>query len=335
MFWRLLEREADWLPPWRDLLRVYRRLEARGEIRGGRFVAGFSGEQFALPDAIGALREVRRKPASGALVSLSGADPLNLAGILTPGPKLAALTGNRLLYRDGLPVALLAGGEVQFLETLDAGQRMGGAQGAAARRRAGSAASHRCGGSRGARGQVQAFRARAGIDAELSAKLTRRALPAFSMPLRELDGHSFRAVDEHQLAGMKIHDLVAGLEPVRPQLRVFSFDVADRKADVVHAELVQVADVRIGQGLGVTVAQQLDLRAGRDVLQDQRDVLGFDARNTHVARERLARDGDGHRFLEPQDREERLGALGIAHDDGQMVEMLAIVFLPARAQLLI
>ena len=58
VFWRLLEREADWLPPWRDLLRVYRRLEARGEIRGGRFVAGFSGEQFALPEAVGALREV-------------------------------------------------------------------------------------------------------------------------------------------------------------------------------------------------------------------------------------------------------------------------------------
>ena len=65
VFWRLLEREAGWLPPWRDLLRVYRRLEARGEIRGGRFVAGFSGEQFALPEAVGALREVRRKPRVG------------------------------------------------------------------------------------------------------------------------------------------------------------------------------------------------------------------------------------------------------------------------------
>ena len=95
------------------------RSSGAGEIRGGRFVAGFSGEQFALPDAIGMLREVRRQQASGALVSLSGADPLNLAGILTPGPKLAALTGNRLLFRDGLPIALLAGGEVQFLETLD------------------------------------------------------------------------------------------------------------------------------------------------------------------------------------------------------------------------
>jgi ATP-dependent helicase Lhr and Lhr-like helicase len=120
VFWRLIEREAPWLPPWRDLLRVYRRLEARGEIRGGRFVAGFSGEQFALPDAVGMLREVRRRPPSDDWISLSGADPLNLAGILTPGPKLAALTGNRLLYRGGLPVALLAGGEVLFLTDLDA-----------------------------------------------------------------------------------------------------------------------------------------------------------------------------------------------------------------------
>jgi len=120
VFWRLIEREAPWLPPWRDLLRVYRRLEARGEIRGGRFVAGFSGEQFALPDAVGMLREVRRKPASDEWISLSGADPLNLAGVLTPGPKLAALTCNRLLYRDGLPVALLASGEVQFLVDFDA-----------------------------------------------------------------------------------------------------------------------------------------------------------------------------------------------------------------------
>jgi ATP-dependent Lhr-like helicase len=119
VFWRLLEREAAWLPPWRDLLRVYRRLEARGEIRGGRFVAGFAGEQYALPDAIGLLREIRRKPPSGEWISLSGADPLNLVGILTPGIKLAALTGNRVLYRDGLPVALFAGGQAQFLETLD------------------------------------------------------------------------------------------------------------------------------------------------------------------------------------------------------------------------
>jgi ATP-dependent Lhr-like helicase len=119
VFWRLIEREAAWLPRWRDLLRVYRRLESRGEIRGGRLVAGFSGEQFALPDAIATLRETRRQPAAGALVSVSGADPLNLVGVLTPGPRLAALTGNRVLYRDGLPIALLAAGKVQFLETLE------------------------------------------------------------------------------------------------------------------------------------------------------------------------------------------------------------------------
>ena len=115
VFWRLLAREADWLPPWRELLMCCRRLEARGEIRGGRFVAGFSGEQYAAPEAITLLREARRKPREGHYVSLSGADPLNLVGILTPGARLPSLSGNRVLYRDGVPVALLAGGEVSFL----------------------------------------------------------------------------------------------------------------------------------------------------------------------------------------------------------------------------
>jgi ATP-dependent Lhr-like helicase len=119
VFWRLLEREADWLPPWRDLLRVYRRLEARGEIRGGRFVSGFAGEQFALPEAVGKLREARRKAQTGELISVSGADPLNLVGILTPGGRLAALTGNRLLYRDGVPIACLAGGAVTMLAAVE------------------------------------------------------------------------------------------------------------------------------------------------------------------------------------------------------------------------
>jgi ATP-dependent Lhr-like helicase len=123
VFWRLLAREAAWLPPWRDLLRVYRRLEGRGEIRGGRFVAGFTGEQYALPHAIGMLRETRRRPPTNEFVSLSGADPLNLTGILTPGPRLAALTGNRLLYQDGLPIAWLSGGEVVFLKELATSER--------------------------------------------------------------------------------------------------------------------------------------------------------------------------------------------------------------------
>jgi ATP-dependent helicase Lhr and Lhr-like helicase len=118
VFWKLLTREADWLPPWRDILICCRRLEARGEIRGGRFVAGFSGEQFATPEAIGLLRDVRRKPATEQYVSLSAADPLNLVGILTPGPRLSSLAGNRLLYRDGLPVATLAAGEVNYLVDL-------------------------------------------------------------------------------------------------------------------------------------------------------------------------------------------------------------------------
>jgi ATP-dependent Lhr-like helicase len=118
VFWRLLAREADWLPPWRDLLMCCRRLEARGEIRGGRFVASVTGEQYAAPEAIGLLREARRKPREGRYVSLSGSDPLNLVGIVTPGARLPALAGNRVLYRDGVPVALLAGGEVQFLTEL-------------------------------------------------------------------------------------------------------------------------------------------------------------------------------------------------------------------------
>jgi ATP-dependent Lhr-like helicase len=119
VFWKGLQREAAWLPPWRELLRVLRRLEARGDIRGGRFVAGVSGEQFALPEAVGVLRETRRAALTGAFVSISGADPLNLVGIVVPGPKVAALTGNRVLFRDGGPVAALIGGEIQWLETLE------------------------------------------------------------------------------------------------------------------------------------------------------------------------------------------------------------------------
>jgi ATP-dependent Lhr-like helicase len=120
VFWRLLAREADWLPPWRELLTCCRRLEARGEIRGGRFVAGFSGEQYAAPEAITLLRAARRQPADGHYVSLSGADPLNLVGLLTPGARLPSLSANRVLYRDGVPVALFAGGEVSFLTGLAA-----------------------------------------------------------------------------------------------------------------------------------------------------------------------------------------------------------------------
>ena len=108
VFRRLVTRETL-LTPWRDILRVYRRLEARGEIRGGRFVGGFSGEQYALPEAVGLLRSVRRAAPAGELVAVSGADPLNLIGIVTPGDVVAGLATNRILYRDGIPVAVREG----------------------------------------------------------------------------------------------------------------------------------------------------------------------------------------------------------------------------------
>ena len=117
VFKRLLEREGMALP-WRVLLRFYHRLEARGDIRGGRFVAGISGEQFALPEAIGMLRAIRRTGAQESLISVSAADPLNLAGIIVPGTRITAHTSNRILYQDGAPIAALESGETRFLVDL-------------------------------------------------------------------------------------------------------------------------------------------------------------------------------------------------------------------------
>jgi len=120
VFWRVLEREADWLPSWRELLRTFHRLEARGDIRGGRFISGLAGEQFALPEAIPLLREIRKRPLDGSVISISGTDPLNLVGTLLPGAKVPALVGNRLVYRDGIAAAaVIAGKPVYWLE-LDA-----------------------------------------------------------------------------------------------------------------------------------------------------------------------------------------------------------------------
>jgi ATP-dependent Lhr-like helicase len=110
----MLQRETR-LPPWRDLAQVYRRLEARGEIRGGRFVAGFGGEQFAAADAVGRLRAVRKMEKAGELVVLSAVDPLNLIGIVTPAARVPAVQSNRLLFRDGLAIAALEGGELRRL----------------------------------------------------------------------------------------------------------------------------------------------------------------------------------------------------------------------------
>lgn len=118
--WRLLEREAAWLPPWRDLVRVYHRLEARGELRGGRFIAGIPGEQFALPDAVGLMRQIRRHPPDGGFIRLSASDPANLLGTLIPGAKVPRVPGSRVLYRDGVPLATYSGGQVELLAELNA-----------------------------------------------------------------------------------------------------------------------------------------------------------------------------------------------------------------------
>ena len=149
VFKRLLEREGIGLP-WRVLLRIYHRLEARGEIRGGRFVAGISGEQFALPEAVAMLRAIRRartgtmdfgfrspaviESAPGSLavgasaavqtsagedmISVSAADPLNVVGIITPGSRVTGFTSNRILYNNGEPTAVMESGETKFLVEL-------------------------------------------------------------------------------------------------------------------------------------------------------------------------------------------------------------------------
>ena len=123
VFRSLLAREHRSLPQWRELVRWYRRMEARGEIRGGRFVSGFSGEQFAWPETIEQLRYYRdsalhseqNKP-----VIVSAADPLNIQGIITPGENVPMTEGNRLLYRNGVSVANLIGGHFQWLAEPDA-----------------------------------------------------------------------------------------------------------------------------------------------------------------------------------------------------------------------
>jgi len=114
VFRRLLDRES--LPvTWYELGRIYRRREARGEIRGGYFVSGVSGEQFALPEAIGLLRFIRKQAPQPEATVISGADPLNLLGIITPGRRIAALASNRILFNDGLPVAALEAGQINRL----------------------------------------------------------------------------------------------------------------------------------------------------------------------------------------------------------------------------
>jgi ATP-dependent Lhr-like helicase len=118
VFRRVLIRETTGVP-WRDLVRVYRTLEARGEIRGGRFVSGMSGEQFALSDAVDRLRELRRSGPDDALITISAADPLNLTGIITGSERLRTAAGNRIVYRNGIPLAALEGDMLRTLAEVD------------------------------------------------------------------------------------------------------------------------------------------------------------------------------------------------------------------------
>ena len=133
VFRRLLAREPAGVP-WRELVRVYRTLEARGEIRGGRFVSGMSGEQFALPDAVDRLREVRRSRPDETLVTITGADPLNLTGIVTAGDRIRAAAGSRIVYRNGVPLAALEGDMLRTLADVDPAVAADAAAAAAGRR---------------------------------------------------------------------------------------------------------------------------------------------------------------------------------------------------------
>lgn len=122
VFRKLAERE-NLAPPWRELARTLRTLEARGQIRGGRFVEGVWGEQFALPEAIVELRKIKKEAKTNVLHSVSAADPLNLTGIITPGRRIPSFSGNRILYSDGVPVAFLEAKEVHFVTEPDKQQK--------------------------------------------------------------------------------------------------------------------------------------------------------------------------------------------------------------------
>jgi ATP-dependent Lhr-like helicase len=123
VFRDLLLRESS-LPPWRDLLVALRRLEARGEIRGGRFVTGFVGEQFALPEALDDLRGVRNPGPAPEPCRVAATDPANLVGILSPGPRVPAIVGNLVLYIDGQAVASLEAGKLVLRAPLPPGARI-------------------------------------------------------------------------------------------------------------------------------------------------------------------------------------------------------------------
>jgi ATP-dependent Lhr-like helicase len=117
VFRDLLARESV-LSSWRDLLVCYRRMESRGELRGGRFVAGFIGEQFALPEALESLRALKKRSETQQDIKISAADPLNLAGVILPGPRIAAVPSNFVVFRDGRVTHTVTGRETTDREEL-------------------------------------------------------------------------------------------------------------------------------------------------------------------------------------------------------------------------
>jgi len=117
VFRAVLERETA-LPPWRFLLWALRRMEAAGEIRGGRFVAGHSGEQFALPEAVAALRDARRHDGTGRVISVNAADPLNLVGVILPGVRIPAVENNQLAFVDGEAAGFRRGNDFHLVAGL-------------------------------------------------------------------------------------------------------------------------------------------------------------------------------------------------------------------------
>jgi len=124
LFKSLLDKELH-APPWRALLATLRKMELRGLIRGGRFVAGVGGEQFSFPETVDALRKYKKqKDNSGEPVyhSISACDPLNLINLILPSQKLSKLSKNRVLYEDGVPIAVLDSGKVRFIKKIDENQ---------------------------------------------------------------------------------------------------------------------------------------------------------------------------------------------------------------------
>ena len=117
----LLARETL-APPWYELRPIYRRLEAQGRVHGGRFVSQLAGEQYAALDVVDRLRQLRDAPPTGRWTVISAADPLNLAGILTPGPRVAAKPRSALALCDGELAAVQEGGETRWLRPLEPGQ---------------------------------------------------------------------------------------------------------------------------------------------------------------------------------------------------------------------